>query len=120
MTRYRIIIEGEATEPPPDYVETLDKIVRKEVKFMLGKAWEVVRTEELIAEYPATDSSPEVTIWKPSDGELPAPSRFMRMQDPENGIYAYPHNFLAAVDADILRDPVRLQQEWERWNASSG
>jgi hypothetical protein len=45
--RYRIIIEGEATDPPPDYAQSLHKIVEKEVRFMLGKAWHVVSTEEL-------------------------------------------------------------------------
>jgi hypothetical protein len=62
--RYRIVIEGEATDPPPDYPATLRKVVQQETKFMLGKAWDVVECMELVSEHPATASGPEVTVWK--------------------------------------------------------
>ena len=45
--KYRIVIEGEASSPPPDYAATLRKVVAQETKFMLGKAWDVVSCEEL-------------------------------------------------------------------------
>jgi len=59
--RYQIIIEGEATDPPPDYGKALEKIVQRETHFMLGKAWDVVQVSELVAEHPG---DPEVTVWR--------------------------------------------------------
>jgi hypothetical protein len=43
--RARFIIEAEFTDPPADYLEYLDKLVRKEARFMLGQSAEVVRSE---------------------------------------------------------------------------
>jgi hypothetical protein len=64
--RYRIVIEGEATDPPPDYPATLRKVVQQETKFMLGKAWDVVSVEELLIDDRVNEivEIPAESLWR--------------------------------------------------------
>ena len=41
-TKYRIIIDVEYTEPPPDYVSQLRKIAEREARFSFGSTAKVV------------------------------------------------------------------------------
>lgn len=45
--RVRFVVEAEVTDPPPDYLEKLTKVVQRECRFMLGNSAKVVSSEWL-------------------------------------------------------------------------
>lgn len=45
--RYRFVIEGESTDAPPDHLQKLEKILRREVRLALGPGYEVVLAEPI-------------------------------------------------------------------------
>lgn len=45
--RYRFVIEGESTEAPPNYMQHIERVLRREVLFALGPSYDVVLAEPI-------------------------------------------------------------------------
>lgn len=68
--RVRFVVEAEVTDPPPDYLAKLTKVVQRECRFMLGNSAEVVSSEWLETKEVLTPTGWRRVVVENGDGSV--------------------------------------------------